>query len=152
NTMYMSCASEHGGALYVCGRYEGLDAAGAMLNGVATSSDGGQSFTPLMNLVDIRDPIMCGAGSVTESACELAWEHWQGEVLGIGPFALGGGAGAGGSSGAGGTLGGSAGLGGAGGNQTAAGSTSADNTSDAGAGGGAGAIAAAAGTGGSALP
>jgi hypothetical protein len=73
---YMTSIVEHGGVLYGAGYYDGL---AAVLDGIGTSGDSGDSFKQWMQFKDVADPVACSADSATLSACQMPNIDWQRE-------------------------------------------------------------------------
>jgi photosystem II stability/assembly factor-like uncharacterized protein len=64
-----ACAQREGEVLYVCGASRLHDWA------LATTTDDGQTFTPLFNLPDTKPP-MCPAGTPTHDMCRPNWPQF----------------------------------------------------------------------------
>lgn len=72
----MTLTQPHDGALYVAGMYAGIPAG---VDGIARSTDGGQTFEPVMSFSDVTEPMACPADSQATQACARLWLDWMTE-------------------------------------------------------------------------
>ena len=77
---FVSCLKERGGALLVCGYYNGVSAGRP---GIGISHDGGATFERWMLLQDVTEPLACTPDKPTAGTCAQLWIDWQREILGV---------------------------------------------------------------------
>ena len=73
----ITSVTDHDGMLWA-GGYYAVDT-----DGLAASTDSGDTFTKLLAFPDVKEQVACDAASKTATECRMPWQDWQREQFGI---------------------------------------------------------------------